>query len=433
VNNPALTRLFHLRFAPPVAPPSSQFDPGLHALRGWAALLVVSAHALGESASVSPWLQYLNLGRGAVLIFFVISGYVIGLTSRRPFGPGESGSYWRHRLVRLVPLYVLAVWFSVAVLVQIGRMPPVQSVLGNLLFLQNFDRYGPVEFSLLPTNRPLWSLNYELVYYAAFLVVWRFRLPVWPLVTACGALSILAWAVPGDWRFLGCYATGFLFWLGGLALAWLAPSNRPRFFPFLGLLLLLAATEHLAPFALVLARFGVNVAERPWMSCLDLAFLPGCLLLVAGATGRWPRADRLWLTLIAGLPVAATAAVLATGHSLHEPRWFFGLSFSVLGTALVAFSLGGHRWLRLFSWAGGISYALYLIHYPMLFLFGVLQRPDLDATSSGLRIAAAIGASLAVAYLFEHVFQPRAARWLNPLFGGVARKPVPLPLQPTTP
>ncbi len=145
-----------------------KFDSAIEGLRGLAALWVCLSHAIGdldrtyEPASI---FGHFTVGREAVWIFFILSGYVIGLTSTEEFSKKNAYSYLLKRGVRLVPMYLLAIAISYLV----SPIDSWQVIFGNIFFLQN------LAVPVISANRALWSLNYEVIYYLVFLLIWRFR------------------------------------------------------------------------------------------------------------------------------------------------------------------------------------------------------------------------------------------------------------------
>ncbi len=73
-------------------------------------------------------------------------------------------------------------------------------------------------------NPVLWTLNYEVLSYLVFLIVWRCA-PRLGTVLLVAGLVVLAKCgqLFTDFAFAG-YAAGA--WFGGLALAWLTPAPR---------------------------------------------------------------------------------------------------------------------------------------------------------------------------------------------------------------
>ena len=83
----------------------------IQALRAVAALLVVLLHALetwGERVDpAAPGVNWEN-GASGVDIFFIISGFVMVISSQRLVDrPGAWRTFLQHRVIRIVPLYWL--------------------------------------------------------------------------------------------------------------------------------------------------------------------------------------------------------------------------------------------------------------------------------------------------------------------------------------
>ena len=160
----------------PDAPPA-RAQP-LEALRGVAALAVLLGHVLWAGPALDPhyrpsgpW-QLVPPGHLSVLVFFMLSGYVIGLTNAAPLATGPARRhYLRKRLVRLYPLYLVALALTAAVSAGYYVRAGSSEIAGWLLFLQGLAVDVPAR------NPPLWSLPYELGYYLLFVLVsarrWR--------------------------------------------------------------------------------------------------------------------------------------------------------------------------------------------------------------------------------------------------------------------
>src|SRR5580698_2387340 len=155
-----VTGWFARRLAPPVAPGREARDLALEGLRGVCACLVLYAHMTFPNTRLDPdyapsarfW--WFNLGIVAVLFFFVLSGYVIGLTTRSPFSGTAARGYLGRRLLRLAPVNTAAVLLSWAFIPHVEHV----TVLGNLGFLQNFKPYPLGAYvDVMPDNLNLWS------------------------------------------------------------------------------------------------------------------------------------------------------------------------------------------------------------------------------------------------------------------------------------
>jgi peptidoglycan/LPS O-acetylase OafA/YrhL len=147
----------------------ANFEGGTEGLRGFAALLVLYTHLIYPLTHVDPIyappkiLRAFDASQGGVLLFFILSGYVIGLANRKSLSWPSFKNYLLRRGIRLFPLYFLAIIVSWVVL-PVDDWP---AVLGNLFFLQ-----GTFGVPTLQANTNLWSLNFEVIYYLLFFVVW---------------------------------------------------------------------------------------------------------------------------------------------------------------------------------------------------------------------------------------------------------------------
>lgn len=138
----------------------------LDAVRLLAALLVMLHHTwpLVFPDFPLPW-----PGHSAVVVFFVLSGYVITHASRPELG---FQGYMRHRMARILPVALAALLLSAAIAPLVGASPVPfggsmvfswQNVGLNALFVaQSWMDVAP------PFNPPFWSLNYEVWYYIIF-------------------------------------------------------------------------------------------------------------------------------------------------------------------------------------------------------------------------------------------------------------------------
>ena len=384
-------------------------DQNVQALRAWAALLVVVDHGLQYFDSR---FGFLGAGRVGVVLFFMISGYVIGLVSQEPWSPMAQTTYWKNRFIRLAPLYLVAVTFAALILRWLGWNFGLVAVVGNFLCLQNHDGYFGVSIPPLVTNRPLWTLNYELVYYALFVLVWKYRLSLGVVLGLCGFVALSTLFTPPHLGTMGAYASGFVFWLAGLLLAWLfpasssvAPSTR---FPFAGLLLILLATHYAVAGKVLLAATGLSVSGLPFFSATDFVFLPACFLLVGSATGRLNGITPL-ARIACCLPVVLSLAGAAvTGHNLLDERWGGAACCTLLGLPLLWTKLGSATLPRL-SWLGGISYALYLFHEPLMII-----ATQLLPSTPRFATLAAFALSIPLAWALESKLQPLIRASLKP-------------------
>ena len=343
---------------------SASILPGVQVLRALAALMVVLHHAelnvlLGFGFAGPP--RFL-VGSAGVDVFFVISGFIMLVSSRRLFAArGASATFLLRRLIRIVPLY----WAVTSVYVvgyllapgALGRPVSVGTALASYLF---WPHVGP-DGTTHPVLVVGWTLNDEMFFYALFAA---------------------AVALPRGRAVL--LVTGAL--LATVALGASVGSSLPAL-AFWGEPIVL---EFAAGIALGLAYERRAFVPRP------LAILGVCAALAAfvGQVGQ-PIPDS-WPRLVAyGLP----ALFLVGGVALARPQD----AASRLPSPLV--------------FLGDASYSLYLVHLLALtatrlvaIRLGLAPTSVAEAVAFGaVSLAAAIAAGSASYLLFERP----VTRWLR--------------------
>ena len=380
-------------------PPGESPSVHLDALRGFAAFAVLLNHMrdalfvdYGAIARHNPLTAsaYLvaSMGNQAVIVFFVLSGYLVGGSVLRSVRAG-SWSWKAYLLARLSRLYVVLIpalllggaldWLGMhmagteavyngnsgmhALMINVHSTLTWPVLAANGLFLQTIKLPGIGRYPL-PTfgsNVALWSLSYEFWYYLAFpvLVLLLGKSRSWPM-RAISCLGLLAWGwfVGPKIVLLG------LTWLMGALIAFLPafPARRPW-------------TRGLA-IALALALFGAGLVQSKLL-------------------------DSLPADLVLGL--AVTAMIWVTLHCAKA--------------TLPAFYVHGARR------AAHSSYTLYLVHLPMLiFLKATLHLPRAYPGWHVYLVAAGVlAAILLYAQLVYEAFEKntdRVRRWIRPYVMG---------------
>ena len=310
----------------------------LDGLRGVAALLVVWYH-LFEAFATSPVDQRFNHGYLAVDFFFLLSGFVIGYAYDERWGRGlRMRDFIKRRLIRLHPMVVLGALLGAAAFFVQGSVrwngEPVSTgmvlaaLLCGLLLIPAWPGAGHEvrgNGEMYPLNGPGWSLFFEYLGNLLYMLLLR-RLPTrW--LTLLVALTGAA---------LAAFAIGDLSGYGHLGVGWtLAGSNFPG-----GMLRLLFAF----PAGLLLARRfrPVRIRGAFWLCSLSLAVL------------------------------------LAMPYVGSEQNHLFNGLYDTLSTLLLFplllwFGASGHATdaatARICGFLGDISYPLYMVHYPSMYLF----------------------------------------------------------------
>lgn len=146
----------------------------LEAVRGAAAVYVCITHIWGNH--MDGILRHLfSFGQEAVIVFFVLSGFVIGWSVNAGQKAFFFKQYFNKRFTRIYSVWLLSSVF-LALIILFGsnnyEWPSVIQVLGNMFMLQDFSVGKPaVLVEPILGNSPLWSLHYEWWFYMFFPVV----------------------------------------------------------------------------------------------------------------------------------------------------------------------------------------------------------------------------------------------------------------------
>jgi peptidoglycan/LPS O-acetylase OafA/YrhL len=385
------------------ARPSTTRLAWLDALRGIGAMAVVAEHLL-------PWFvpalrpYWFSLGVYGILVFFLVSGYIIPTSLERH---GDVRAFWISRIFRLYPLYltvtalVLALAWWVPVRAEVPR--DGSAVAAHATMLLDVVSVGGVVDTM-------WTLSYEMVFYlmvtALFLVGAHGRSGLLSMLFA--ALAVVVGLVApgavlvGGWP---AYVTGGIF-AAGLACVLLG-RGRAR----------TAAACVLGLTALAALLLSSRV---PWLGVAVLA-----VMFAGTAIRRWERgAGGLW-------PVAVTAALVAIAPLwaveggwwwVQADVWFTTIALAG-ATFAGAMALRGRALPRVLVWLGLVSYSLYLVHHPLLKYFveitGDLRRAEVpyQLVMASLAVAVVLGAS-ALAYRFVEVPGQALGRRVSGRSGG---------------
>jgi peptidoglycan/LPS O-acetylase OafA/YrhL len=321
----------------------------LDALRFGAALTVFLSHYSTRRFSGGLFWQF-DGGRTAVLVFFVLSGFVFAWVSDTRERTLEE--YGLSRVARLYSVIIPAFALTAA-LDSIGKAidprlygpewghsmahPVIDYALSAVFLGESWT------LRVLPGfNVPFWSLNYEAWYYVLFAAATFLRGR--PRIAAVAVTALLAGP-----RILFLLPV----WLMGVA-AWRWRAELPR---QLGQPLVVVC---LAGFISLEARGGEQLFWHP--------------------SSGWLPPDSSAYDFVLGALVA----------------------FFIIGLANVQLPMPGHRFERLVRWLAGTSFGLYLLHYPLLnFFAAVVPGPPDGALHRVLVFSLALGGALGLASLIE--------------------------------
>ncbi|SHO62985.1 Peptidoglycan/LPS O-acetylase OafA/YrhL, contains acyltransferase and SGNH-hydrolase domains [Pseudoxanthobacter soli DSM 19599] len=331
-------------------------------LRAIAALLIVVLHAyisvVNRTGVVDPAYPRIEYGGFGVDIFFVISGFIMVVSSQRMFErPGAIGDFLARRLMRIVPLYWTATLAFAAAILAFSRSTELvtwSSLAHSLLFVPQDGTLGPI----ITVG---WTLNYEMLFYVLFACAL-----VLPRLYAVSAVTAL---------------------LVALVVLDRAVSLPPPFSTWFEPIVLEFA---FGMWIALMWRHGVKLGRLPRIALVAASFVAaGLLSWQVTPTG----AERV---LHWGIPAAILVAAAVLGPPIEAK-----------GSVT-----------RLFVYLGNASYSLYITHlFAILAVRAMVMRiPGFEALVPDwlygvLIVVGSVAGSLVVYEAFEKPVHNRLMRW----------------------
>lgn len=368
----------------------------LTSLRFFAASYVLFFHYVPEFLPQSPLLSVTKLGYTGVTFFFVLSGFILAHNyGKTDFSvPSARQRYYAARISRIVPVFLLSLLLSIPfAYAQWAKMEPgvLKLLAGTSAVLAPLGLQAWVPGASCAINCPTWSISAEFFFYLLFPFL---ILPVQRNPRRWFALAGIAWLVM-------CLVYG---------LVW------SRFGDGLPLIL-----DHPGTAATLAAQ---------WIKYFPVGRLPEFVLGVVLYV-FWSR-NRDLLPPSAGLYgfCAASVLMLLVGRGLPEIPLHNGLTAVVWAPLILAAASMRQGVLCSTSliFLGRISFALYLLHVPVLnvakaldkrVLHGMLaQHPE--AAMVGCFAAALVASAIVFLLVEEPMRRPvqRFVAWLRPANSG---------------
>ncbi len=359
----------------------------LDGLRGVAALLVVFYHIFeGLSfAAGGTTITIINHGYLAVDFFFILSGFVIGYAYDDRLGKSMSlGNFFKRRLIRLHPMIVMGALLGVVFYLLQGSVRwdgshvstsmIMLALLCALFFIPaapgaGYDIRGNGE--MFPLNGPSWSLFFEYIgniLYALFIHrLGNKALTVLTLLSGLGLAWFALFDVAGygmigvDWTLDGAN------FLGGLL---------RMLFPFtLGMLL----SRHFKP---------VKIRGAFWI-CSAVLLLLFCVPYITG---------KAFISL----------------NGLFEVCCIFFVFPLLVWLAASGKTTDKHS-ARICKFSGDISYPLYAVHYPVMYLFysWLIEQQCYTIAEAWPMALIVYAGSILLAYLCLKLYDEPVRKWLG--------------------
>ncbi|MFE4518341.1 acyltransferase family protein [Kitasatospora sp. NPDC056783] len=375
----------------------------LDALRGIAALSVAIYHL----ALPFVWLnanhvpRYLDPGVFGVMLFFLVSGYIIPASLERR---GDVRAFWAGRFFRIYPVVVVTVVLSLLILPRGHTViqgwafdHPLLTLAGNGLMVQ--DMMGVTNVVGV-----MWTLTYEMIFYyfvTTLFVRGRHRqsAPI-SIAFAAAALVLGAWLPLSTLTGSGLPATRNLVAAAGIVVVaamvcvFTGRADLTRWggtlLGGLGLTLILlnsrAATfETLIIFATMFAGTVLYRLERGQLDKVP-ALLCCAFVLTSGVVSGYlyNRGPALW-------------------HTWTESWKAFSFAYLAAWTVFAAgMLLRRRRFPRWLTWLGTISYSVYLLHNPVIHAMDWLlegHEPFESWQGRGAQFVAFMAALLLISHL----------------------------------
>ena len=365
----------------------------LDGLRGVAAILVVFYHifeglafAAATNGVGDGLITTLNHGHIAVDFFFILSGFVISYAYDDRWGKMSTWQFFKRRLIRLHPMLVMGAligvlafafvgfekwdgttaptgWVMVAMLLTMFMIPVVPGV--------PYEVRGNGE--MFPLNGPVWSLFFEYVGNILYALVIR-RLSTKILTILAVVLGCLhAWFFVGNVSGYDMVGVGWTidevnFWGGLVRMLFpftvgmlLARTFKPRkvrdaFWKCCVVLVVLFAVPYIAPFE----NSGISINSLYEVVCIAAVF-----------------PFIVWLGACGGTASSFTSKVSKV--------------------------------------LGDLSYPLYIVHYPIMYIFYVwLIEKKIYTLNECLGVAAlVVVSSIVLALLCLKLYDEPVRRWLT--------------------
>ncbi|MGL4364363.1 MAG: acyltransferase family protein [Bacteroidales bacterium] len=366
------------RVSSPLTLESKKHYPILDGLRGVAAILVVWYH-LFEGYATSRFDQIFNHGYLAVDFFYLLSGFVIAYAYDNRWTSMRLNDFSLRRFIRLQPMVLVGAflggllfyaqgceWWDVS---KISMLSLFLAMLMHFLMLPTtpqFDVRGLGE--AYPLNGPAWSLFFEYIgnlFYALFIRRFSTRtLIVWTLLLGLLLSVLVIFGSQGDlsygWKFNEIHF----------------PAGLVRM---------------LFPFSMGLLMFRILRAGT-----IKGAFLFGSILLISAlSVPRIGSELTLWANGLYEILVVSL---------LFPTIVYMGISGTVKGIGLK----------KLCDFLGDISYPLYILHYPFIYLYiSWIKNNNLPFTKSWYGAFGVLFISILTAYFFTRFYDLPLRKYLT--------------------
>ncbi|QEK99535.1 acyltransferase [Olivibacter sp. LS-1] len=354
----------------------------LDGLRGVAALMVIWYHIF-EAFATSPVDQHFNHGYLAVDFFFILSGFVIGYAYDDRWKTMKVKDFIKRRLIRLHPMVIMgAILGAITFYIQgsvkwdgskVSLSMLMLALLINLFLIPAAPGSGPEvrgNGEMYPLNGPSWSLFFEYIgniLYALFI------------------------------RRLSAKALGVLVLLAGIGLASFAIFNFSGY-GHLGVGWTMAGHNLIGGFLRLLFSFSAGVLMSRKFKPVEVKgafWICSLAIIILLSIPHIGEAEALWMN---GIYDALCTLVI----------------FPILVYLGASGTTTGKSSIKICKFLGDISYPLYMVHYPFMYLFYAwVWQENLTFTQIWPITLLLFLGTILVAYLFLKLYDEPFRKWLS--------------------
>ncbi|AFY59414.1 acyltransferase [Synechococcus sp. PCC 6312] len=285
----------------------------LEAVRGCAAVYVVLGHLFPNNF-------ILSFGQEAVIVFFLLAGFVIEYSSRKTLDKGFI-YYFNKRFIRIYSILICL--FLVVILLQKTQLSSIQfwgQLAGNLLMLQDFGTGKPNV--IVPTlfASALWSLHYEwwfyMFYFPAATMLKREKQTL--VIGVTGLVSVITYLIYPN--FISRLLFYFPVWWTGVVIARIYIENKK------------------------IEWRTLKVSCFSMMAVSTILFI-SCIHYIAYRGGKFTPGIHPFLEF---RHITAALVIIAMALGWQKLKW-----------------IGFNQILGWGCWIAPVSYALYIAHQPL--------------------------------------------------------------------
>jgi peptidoglycan/LPS O-acetylase OafA/YrhL len=350
--------------------------PALTSIRFFAALTVALSHftRLGLLNLPAAFLAFVDVGRPAVSLFFVLSGFILTYKYQGSMDAGGASRFYVARFARIYPVMLLSLLIAMAVTIYLLRTDNstlvldwyalksnvfaslVASLVAQLLLLTGWFPFASIN---QPWNGPAWSISCEAFFYALF--PWLLRKLGSKTLSNVALMCASAWILQGIW---------------------------------------IVSVAHCLP----IGRAGFVISQFPLTHLTEFVMGIGCALFFIHVRSTGRSSHRFGFALVS---TALLAIALLAAFHLVKPAYYLESPFFavlILGLALLERPVLGLLNTRPLVVLGEASFSLYLIHVPLAHLAHIA---GLHRDNGWVALLVAVGLSVLV---FRHFEEPMRKR-----------------------